>query len=149
MKGELAKSVVNSVAEEIEAAVIETVKHWRELQIQTYWNTGEILKRSAQDNNIGISELVAACAKDNRLIKIRMGERSLWFSVQLYKKYPDFEQVYLTEYGQNVSVAKLKELISGKKEEADMPTDTDIANSFIKKYGLARAHKIAKIILAS
>lgn len=144
----LEPSILNHVVEEIEAIAIENVKHWRELQIQTYWGAGEALRKASGDQKIGITELVALCAKDDRLTRIKMGHASLWFGVQLFDKYPDFERVYDTPHGENISVTKLKALMSGKEEVAKEPEDTEIAKNFIKKHGYDKAQRIAKVILS-
>jgi hypothetical protein len=145
----LSTSVINGTIEEIEAAVVEMSKSVREYQIQLYWQTGEILRRTEKSSKIGVTELVQACVQDPRMQRLNMAERSLWFAIQLHDRYPVFEDVYQTEHGLSISVSKLKTMIAGKEATKEEPTEEEIAQAFIKKHGHDKAHRIANIIIHS
>lgn len=135
--------IVESVIEEIKSAVTETVKSWRELQIKTYWEAGRILREASNDHKVGITALVMQCSADTRLLEVQMGQRSLWFGIKLYEAFQEFEGVYQTEHGQNISVTKLKKMLieSPKKKE---PSIQDVAGSIFRRLGVEACKELVQ-----
>lgn len=137
--------IIESAIEEIFSAVTETVKGWRELQIRTYWESGRILRDTAKDNGVGISALVMHCAADERLLDVKMGQRSLWFGIKLFDwTEGDFEKVYATDHGQNISVTKLKKELMAPADPKPEPTVAELAERVFNKLGVAGSKEFIK-----
>lgn len=141
MTQELAASI-KSIAEEIEAAAVTTITTVREYQIRYFWEIGQILNGA----DIPITELIKGLTREESMVRIHMSERSLWDALKIYQAYPNFEKVYETPHGQNISITKLRAIMSPSTEKPEV-ADLDIAKSLIKRIGHDRAHAVARVIL--
>lgn len=136
--------VVESVAGEIETIWVQLGKTVREGQIRMVWETGELLRKTEKDNKVNITALVTQVAKDNRMQNIAVGERSLWFALKVYDSYAkDFEKVYDTEYGENITLTKLKRLLTTPVPKKE-PTAKEIAEKLYDKFGDTMCKEIVK-----
>lgn len=141
-KGKPSESLVETVIQEIEAMVVERVKIARENMLEVYWETGEILRKAEKDSKVSITGLVKRLAMDNRLTGRQMGERNLWFSLKFYDEYPRFESIYETDHGDNISLTKVKKMLTTPKPKKDR-TLKQIAESLVRRLGPSEARKLA------
>ena len=96
------------LAQECEAIITEAVFASRQLLIEGYHALG---KRIREEETEKITELVKSLA-----VRVRISERTLWYAVQFYDKYPDLDRL---PEGKNISWSKIitKYLPETKKEE--------------------------------
>lgn len=101
-----------AIVEEISAARTQLFKVAREEMIKAFWEVGKIVLRieSEQDIKRG-SGFRKHLAKD-----VGCSYSYLCQSVDVAERFPEFELVYQTDFGENISITKL---ISGPKEEKE------------------------------
>ena len=114
-------SVINEEAlggliEEIDALITEKVYEFQQAKIDLFWLTGEALRKFEKENGTGITELVLAVARDNRLSNKQMGERNLFWALKIYDKYPTRE--FPDDKATSLTKIK-KQLTDGKDEECE------------------------------
>lgn len=137
---ELSRGVINSLVEEIESIVVEKAYESQQAKLDLFWLTGETLRRYEREQNVPITQLVEACAMDNRLSGKQMGERNLFWALKIFDTFPTKE--FPGEKA--ASLTKVKALLRDGSDNKDAePDPAKIASEIIKRYGLAVALKIA------
>jgi len=139
------ESVVEHVIDELETLLVQRTKEAREYTMKVFWETGKLLREAESENKVNITGLVVRVAEDNRIRGRQMSERNLWFAVKFYDNYRDFESVYLTEFGENISLTKVKKLLVAPKPKIE-PTLEYVAVQIVKKYGVDNARKLIRLI---
>lgn len=145
-KAKPTEDVVESVIQEIEATLVERTKTARENTMLALWETGELLRKCEKDNKVNISALVSRIAIDNRLTGRQMGERNIWFALKVYDAYPKFMKVYETEHGENITVSKLKKMLTTPKPKKEK-TIIEMAITIVESLGTEKARDLAKQIV--
>lgn len=142
-KAQATEEVIEGVVDELEAMLVERTKQAREYTIMVAWEAGEILRRWEKEQKINISTLVARVAMDNRISGRQMGNRKLWMAIKIYDKFPVFKKIYDTEYGENISLSKLKKMLSIPKSKTEQSV-ADIAVGLYEKLGLEKVKALIK-----
>lgn len=97
---------------EVSAARTQLFKVAREEMIKAFWEIGKIVLKIENEHEIKRgSGFRKHLAKD-----VGCSYSYLCQSIQVAEKYPDFELVYQTQEGENISITKL---ISGPKEKKE------------------------------
>jgi hypothetical protein len=97
---------------DIKSLVKECVATSREVLVRGYWSVGKLIRDKYK--NVGnVTKILETLSVDTGL-----GERTLWYCVKAFDKYPDFEKV---PEGKNITWNKLitKYLPEAKKDEKD------------------------------
>lgn len=144
-KAKPTEDIVESVIQEIEAVLVERTKTARENTMLALWETAEALRKCEKDNKINISALVTRIALDNRLSGRQMGERNLWFALKIYESYPKFAKIYETEHGENITVSKLKKMLTTPKPKKEK-TMRELAIDIVTRFGTEKAMDLAEEI---
>lgn len=144
-KAKPTEDVVESVIQEIEAVLVERNKTARENMMLACWETGEILRKCEKDNKVNISAMVTRIAMDNRLAGRQMGERMTWFALKVYDTYPKFEKVYETEHGENITISKLKKMLTTPKPKKEKSMK-ELAIDIVKRFGVDKSRDLATAI---
>src|SRR4051812_37826148 len=106
------EEIIESVVNDMEAMLVERIKELRERGIIVFWEAGQMLRDAEKKFKVNITALVNRIALDNRVSGRQMGERNLWTSIKLFDYFPKFDKVYDTEFGENVSISKLKKMLT-------------------------------------
>lgn len=139
------EEVLSSVIDDIEAILVQRTKEAREFTMLVAWETGQAIRKAEREHKVNITSLVIGLANDNRISGRQMGERNLWFSVAFYDKFNKFEDVYETEFGENVSLTKIKKMLVKPKSKKDKTLE-EVASSLVDKYGIDGARELAAAI---
>ena len=104
--------------DECKAIVTESVFTSRWSLVEGYWNLGKRIREETKINQIPTDFFCNAIA-----LKIGLSERTVWYSVQAYDKYPDLDKI---PDGKNISWWKLTskylpESTTKKKERTPRP----------------------------
>lgn len=137
--------ILNSAAEEINAAVVEFAYISNITKVQMFWEVGRILRQNEAQHGVNISDLVARTADDNRVKEVHMSERNLWFAIKVLDSFPaeNFKKAEdKLPDGKNTSISKLKKLLVKATPVPD-PTMEEIAAQLFRKYGPDGCKKIA------
>lgn len=110
----VSEELVSACVEEIEAIMVEQVFIAQSARLELFWETGATLRRY-ESNGANISDLVKACARDNRLSGKQMGERNLWTAINVYDNFPTKE----FPDGKAASLAKVKRALGGGVDPAE------------------------------
>jgi hypothetical protein len=136
-EAEITDEIMESVIDDITATITENVYNSRITLVKMKWLIGNTLRKTQENFNINISELVLKVAKDNALEGKACGDRELWFCLSFYDAFPadDFDLVEnkLPE-GKNVSVSKIKKLLCKPRAKVE-PTIEEIAERIFVKMG--------------
>jgi hypothetical protein len=99
-----------ALVEEVGAIITENVQASRWALVQGYWEVGQRIRQDFKDN---ITELLKDLA-----VRLKVSERTLWYAVQFYDKYPVLNEV---PEGKNISWNKVitKYLPDGQKPHAE------------------------------
>ena len=99
------------LAEDIDAIIDKAVFNSRMELIEGYWEVGQRIRQFKQGS---VTTLLQDLALD-----IGKSERTLWYAVQFYDKFPNLQLVGSLEEGKNLSWNKIitKYLPDGKKEK--------------------------------
>lgn len=141
------EQVVESVISEIEELLVQRTKEARESTMLVAWETGQALRKAEKDHKVNISALVGRIATDNRIAGRQMGERNLWFALKFYDHFSQFNKVYETEHGENISLSKVKKMLTTPKPKKEK-TIKEIAIHLVESLGVEKARKLAKEIEA-
>lgn len=144
-KAKPTESVIESTIDELEALLVTRGKEARADYMKMFWEAGDLLRKTEKQNKISISGLVSRIALDNRISGRQMGERNLWFAVKFFDTYPDFETVYETEFGENVSLSKIKKLLVTPKPKKSKSLQ-EIAYDLVDKLGADEAQRLIQEI---
>lgn len=139
------EQIVESVVDELEAMLVEVTKQAREYNIKVYWNTGEMLREAEKDNKINITSLVERVSHDNRISGRQMGLRNLWLAIKIFDSYPVFEKVYQTEFGENISISKIKKELTIPKPKKEATID-EMAQKLFNHLGVDKIEKLIKAL---
>ena len=103
-----AQKFYGELLDDCEGIVTEAVFTSRWALVEGYWTLGQRIAQDAE--KAPITELLQALAED-----LKTGERTLWYAVQMFRKYPQLDTV---PEGKNISWNKLitKYLPAPKKE---------------------------------
>lgn len=145
-KGKPTEEIAEHIIQEIEAILVERFKIIQENGILAAWETGKELRKCEKDHKLSISQLVNRVALDNRLTGRHMGERSLWTAIKVFDAFPRFEKVYETEYGQSITISKLKKMLSTPKARIEK-TIKQMAVELMERLGTDKARDLAKQII--
>ena len=100
------------VAEEIGAIWTQRKKITREEELKWFWDAGKTLLKVENEHSpvrgAGFRKILAK--------HIGCAYSYLCQSAQVATAYPDFESIYATRHGENISIGKLIKLINGDKE---------------------------------
>ena len=141
------EGVVETVIEEIEALLVTRTKEAREYTMMVFWETGSKLREFEKRFKVSITTLVERVAGDNRISGRQMGARNLWFALRFADTYPKFEDVYLTEFGENVSLSKVKKMLVTPKQKKEKSVE-EMAHQIVQTMGVEKARALAKAIEA-
>jgi hypothetical protein len=139
------EGMIETVIEEIEALLVTRTKEAREYTMKVFWETGQKMREFEKRFKVSITQLVERVAADNRISGRQMGVRNLWFALKFYEAYPVFEAVYETEYGENVSISKIKKLLVAPKPKKER-TVLEMALAIIETLGAVKAIELADAI---
>lgn len=137
------EQIIEHVIDDLESMLVERTKQAREYNIMVFWEAGKMMRDAEKKYKVNITKLIERVAHDNRISGRQMGERNLWMALKINDTYPVFEKVFNTEYGENISLSKLKKELStpkAKKEE----TLNQIAVKIYNKLGVERTQKLVK-----
>ena len=137
------EDVVESVINDLEALLVERTKSAREYTMMVFWEAGELLRDSEKKFKVNITALVNRVALDNRVAGRQMGERNIWFAIKFFDNFPKFDKVYETEFGENVSISKIKKMLMTPKPKKEK-TLAEIAIDLVAKLGVDAAHELVK-----
>lgn len=98
--------ILEAAIEEVEACFVEGIFHSNITKLEMYHNIGNILRNAPAP----ISELIRQVSDRTSSKYKDLGERSLWFAVQLYDKYP--ESLDALPFGKNVTINKVKKFLA-------------------------------------
>jgi len=140
-KNKPTEQVIESTIDELEALLVQRGKEARADTMLMFWETGQLMRNKERENKVSISALVSRVALDNRISGRHMGERSLWFAIKFFDTYGNFELVYQTEHGENVSLSKVKKLLLTPKPKKTR-TLQQIAYDLVDKLGADEAQKL-------
>lgn len=130
---EPSEDLIEHIIEELEPMIVERVNLARETMLKIIWETGKTLREAEKANKVSITAMVSMLAKDHRMSGRQMGERNIWFAIKVFDTYPKFNDILDTpEYGQNISVNKLKKLLV--KNKPQVPEEPDIREISLKLY---------------
>lgn len=93
---ETAETAYHALVEQIQATIQECVFRSRQELIEGHWEVGKLIREYPTD---AITDLLQGLAVDTSV-----SERTLWYSVQLFDKYPDLAKL---PEGKNISWNKL------------------------------------------
>jgi hypothetical protein len=100
----------DSLKEDIDSIITEAVFNSREDLIKGYWEVGQRIRVFTKGN---VTKLLQDLALD-----INKSERTLWYAVQFYDKYPEYHKINELEEGKNLSWNRIiKKYITTPKEE--------------------------------
>lgn len=139
------EEVVESVIDELESMLVERTKQAREYTLMVFWEAGKMMRGAEKEHRVNISGLIGRVAHDNRISGRQMGERNLWMALKIYDTYPTFEKVYNTEHGENITVSKLKKLLTLPAPKKELGID-EVAMSLFKRYGVDDTKKLIKAL---
>jgi len=102
-----------AMAEEVDSIFCEAVFNSRDFLIKGYWEVGNRIREFKKGE---VTELLQNLALD-----INKSERTLWYAVSLYDKFPEYKKIEQLEEGKNLSMNKLitKYLGGEQKEKKD------------------------------
>lgn len=143
-EAEPSSDIVERLAEEMEAMLVTRTKEAREFTIRVFFEAGEMMRDAEKKNKVNITALVELLSSDNRIRERQMGERNLWMALKIYDwTEGDFEKVYKTEEGENISLTKLKKMLTTAMPKKD-PTSQELARQIFDKFGQAKCKEIVK-----
>lgn len=147
-KAKPSEQVIETLIDEIEAMLVTRTKEAREFTMLVFWETGKMLRSAERLNKVSISALVSRVALDNRISGRQMGERNLWFALRIFDfSGGKFESLYNTEYGENITVSKLKKLlITPKPKKAK--TLQQVAYDLVDRLGADECQRLIQEIEA-
>lgn len=140
------EDLVEHIIQDIESMLVERLKTSRENTMLAFWETGEIIRNCEKENKINVSALVDRLAMDNRITGRQMGARNIWFALKVFDTYPKFEKLYDTEHGENITVSKLKKMLTAPKPKKEK-TVHEIAVDIVNRLGVEKSEKLANKIL--
>ena len=140
------ENIVESVVDELEALLVQRTKEAREYTMRVFWEAGELLRQAELAHKINISSLVGRIAQDNRISGRQMGERNLWMAVKIFDSFPVFDMLYVTEHGENISLSKVKKMLTKAKPKKEK-TIEEIAINLIERMGNEQAVELANTII--
>src|SRR3990167_8924579 len=88
-----------ALLEDLRATIIEAEFNSRWALVEGHSIMGKLITEASLEQNLPITKLLQNLAVDSGI-----SERKLWYSVQLYKKYPDLGKI---PEGKNISMNKL------------------------------------------
>lgn len=141
------EAVVETVVEEIEALLVERTKEAREYTMMVFYETGQKMREFEKRFKVNISGLVERVAGDNRISGRQMGSRNLWMAIKFFDTFPVFEKVYQTEHGENISMTKIKKLLTTPKPKKEKSIK-EMAIDIVERLGVEKALELAKAIEA-
>lgn len=145
-KGIPSEKQLEELVIELEPMLVERGKMERETKMKTVFDTGKILRTAESEYKVSITALVDRLAQDNRIRGRQMGERNLWFSITLFDwTKGNFEKVYDTEFGENVSLTKLKKMLVKDKPKKEKTLE-ELALDFVHKYGYEKAFQFSELL---
>lgn len=106
----------NPLREELSGIVTERVKVAREEILRMHWEVGQTMRKYEKDTSTKVTALVQWAIGEHL-----MSERDLWYSIKFYDAFKDFELVYDTPEGQNISWSKVKRSVLAAKEDGTTP----------------------------
>lgn len=129
--------LIDQLIDDLEPMMVERINLARETMLKIVWETGQTLREAEQKNKVSITAMVSMLAKDSRMSGRQMGERNIWFAIKVFDTYPKFNDILDTpEYGQNISVSKLKKLlVKNKPKIAEEPDIREISLKLYDKLG--------------
>lgn len=139
------EEIIEAVINDVEEILVQRTKEAREFTMKVAWETGEVLRESEKKFKVNISALVTRIALDNRLTGRQMGERNLWFALKFFDSFPAFEKVYETEHGENISLSKVKKMLTTPKPKKEK-TIKEIAIALVEGLGVEKARQLIKEI---
>lgn len=145
---EITQDLLDSAAQEINAAVIEFAYVSNIAKVQMFWEVGRILRDAELRYKVNISELVAAAAHHNEVKEVHMGERNLWFAIKVADSFPavDFKKAEeALPDGKATSITKLKKLLV-TPDPKKIPTMEEVAAAIFRKYELEECKIITKTL---
>jgi hypothetical protein len=140
------EELVESIIQDIEAMLVERIKTSRENMMLALWETGQLIRKCESENKINVSALVNRLALDNRLTGHQMGERNIWFALKVFDLFPKFEKLYDTEHGENITVSKLKKMLTTPKPKKEKSVK-EMAIDAVERLGVETAREFAKEII--
>lgn len=140
-KAKPTEQVIETTIDELEALLVQRGKEAREDIMKISWETGNLLRTTERANKVSISALVSRVALDNRISGRQMGERNLWFSIKFFDSFSNFESVYETEHGENVTLSKVKKLLLTAKPKKNK-TLQQIAYDLVDKLGADQVQRL-------
>ena len=135
------EQIIETTIDELEALLVQRGKEAREDTMKIFWETGELLRTKEKTFKVSISGLVSRVALDNRISGRHMGERNLWFAIKFFDVYPNFNTVYETEHGENISISKVKKLLITPRPKKNK-TLQQMAYDIVDKLGADQAQKL-------
>lgn len=96
---ELIRGDYDSLKEDVDSIITEAVFNSREYLIKGYWEVGQRIRAYDQGN---ITKLLQDLSLD-----LNKSERVLWYAVQFYDKFPEYEKVNELEEQKNLSWNKI------------------------------------------
>lgn len=140
------EEIVESVIGELEAFIVEGGKQVRETGLKIFWGVGQMLRHAERDHKVNITALVERVVSDNRIKERQMGARNTWFALKVYEfTKGDFEKLYTTEHGENLTVTKLKKLLTEQKPKIEK-TVAEIAERIVATMGVEKAMELTDAI---
>lgn len=102
-----------ALVEEVHAIIVEAVFNSRNELIKGYWEVGQTVRQFKKGE---VTELLQDLAVD-----LGKSERTLWYAVQFYDKFPRLEMIDQLPEQKNLSWNKIitKYLTDGKKEKKE------------------------------
>lgn len=139
------EAVIETVINDVEAFLVEGGKIARKTSMEVFWGTGEMLRGFEKRFKVNISALVSKIATDNRISGRQMGERNIWFALKFYEAFPVFDKVYDTEFGENISLSKVKKLLVTPKPKKEKSVK-EMAITIVETLGVEKALELAEEI---
>lgn len=134
-----------SLLEEIDAAVIEADFTARIVRAQYWHSAGGSIRKFAEDNGVGPTELVKEVCKD-----LGKSEKTIWDAYRINKMFPVWED-FMAAMGDNKAIswtaARRKLLNDGSTTDPE-PDLEKVARGIVKRYGPESALQIANLVVS-
>lgn len=137
------EELIESTVQEIESTAVQLGKIAREAVIKVGHKIGEELRRIEKAHKVCITKIITRIGADNRLKERQWGQRNLYYALLCYDRHPDFESIYDTELGENITWSKWKKMVTTPKPKT-IKTIQEMAYDLVDKLGVEAAEDLVE-----
>jgi hypothetical protein len=128
---EKAKEEYRELIDEVKGTMTEGIFNARQEVLKTHWEVGKYIRKFAdKEGHLGVTDLLKHLAVDTNI-----SDRTLWYSVQFFDKFPTQEKFNNLPHGKSISWSKVvHELLPDNTDNKKKKEQDDFDEPIICKY---------------